>query len=100
VWDKIAEESTELRVAIASGDATAVEEEMGDLLFSIVNLSRLLKVDPAVALHRCNVKFERRFREVERRLAAEGSTPSEAGLEKMDSLWNQVKAEESPSTSK
>ncbi|HEY9594846.1 MAG TPA: nucleoside triphosphate pyrophosphohydrolase [Spirochaetia bacterium] len=100
VWEKIEEESGELRDAISAGDATAVEEEMGDLLFSLVNLSRLLKVDPAVALHRCNVKFERRFREVERRLIAEGSSPAEAGLARMDALWDQVKSEEEQSTSK
>ena len=67
---------------------------MGDLLFSVVNLARLLHVDPALALHRTNVKFDRRFREVEKRLAAQGVTPREAGLERMDALWNQVKAEE------
>ena len=100
VWEKIAEETAELRAALAAGDAEEVEAEMGDLLFSVVNLSRLLKVDPAVALHRCNVKFERRFREVEKRLAAEGSSPAEAGLERMDSLWDQVKSEESQSTAK
>ena len=83
--------------------AAQVEEETGDLLFSVVNLARLLKVNPAVALHGTNGKFERRFREVERRLAAEGTTPKEAGLARMDELWNQVKARSramDPSTSK
>jgi ATP diphosphatase len=78
---------------------------VGDLLFSVVNLARLLKVDPALALHGTNRKFDRRFREVERLLAAEGTTPKDAGLARMDELWNQVKAGESagpvdPSASK
>ncbi len=103
VWAKIDEELRELREAVDAarspadaGAGTRVEAEMGDLLFSVVNLARLLKVDPALALHRTNVKFERRFREVERRLAEQGTAPSEAGLERMDALWNQVKSEEPP----
>jgi tetrapyrrole methylase family protein/MazG family protein len=95
VWDKIDEELGELRSALQAGAPVEIEAELGDLLFSVVNLSRLLEVDPALALHRTNVKFERRFREVERRLAEEGATPVEAGLVRMDALWNQVKAEES-----
>jgi MazG family protein len=94
VWDKIDEELDELHTAVRTGAPEEVEAELGDFLFSVVNLSRLLRVDPALALHRTNVKFERRFREVERRLAAEGASPSEAGLDRMDTLWNQVKAEE------
>jgi tetrapyrrole methylase family protein / MazG family protein len=94
VWDKIGEEMLELREALQTGDAGKIEGEVGDLLFSVVNLSRLLAVDPSVALHGTNGKFERRFREVERRLAAQGLRPSEAGLARMDELWNQIKAEE------
>jgi MazG family protein len=95
VWSKIDEELRELHDAVEAGNAHEVEGELGDILFSVVNLSRLLKVDPALALHRTNEKFERRFREVERRLAAEGRAPAEAGLPRMDALWNQVKSEES-----
>jgi len=94
VWEKIDEELKELRQAIGSGQGEQVEAELGDLLFSVVNLARLLHVDPTLALHRTNVKFDRRFREVERRLAARGTTPRDAGLQAMDALWNQVKAEE------
>ncbi len=105
VWEKIDEEMGELREALAAGDTRRIEDEVGDLLFSVVNLARLLKVDPAVALHRTNGKFDRRFREVERLLAAEGTTPKDAGLSRMDDLWNQVKAGETaepagPSASK
>jgi tetrapyrrole methylase family protein/MazG family protein len=97
VWVKIEEEMRELKEALAGGTPAQVEEETGDLLFSVVNLARLLKVNPAVALHGTNGKFERRFREVERRLGAEGSSPRQAGLARMDELWNQVKEGESAS---
>lgn len=94
VWAKIEEELRELRDAVSTSSADSVEDEVGDLLFSVVNLARLLKVDPALALHRTNVKFDRRFREVERRLAREGTGPKDAGLQRMDALWSQVKSEE------
>ena len=94
VWEKIAEEMAELRAAAADGSLTDTEEELGDLLFTIVNLSRFLKVDPSVALNRTNTKFERRFREVERRLAAQGVRARDAGLARMDELWNQLKSED------
>jgi len=94
VWDKIVEESAELREAAGAGDPVRTEEELGDLLFTVVNLARFLKVDPSLALNRSNVKFERRFREIERRLAARGLVPSEAGLEAMDAVWNQLREEE------
>jgi tetrapyrrole methylase family protein / MazG family protein len=97
VWEKIDEELRELREAIARGVPAEVEEETGDLLFSVVNLARLLNINPTLALHGTNGKFERRFREVERRLAAEGSAPARAGLARMDELWNQIKAGESAS---
>jgi MazG family protein len=94
VWNKIDEELRELRAAVQDGASSEIEAELGDLLFSVVNLARLLRVDPALALHRTNTKFERRFREVERRLALDGSGPAEAGLDRMDALWNQIKSEE------
>jgi len=94
VWDKVAEELGELREASASGDGRAVEGELGDLLFTVVNLARFLHVDPAVALHGANGKFARRFREIERRLAARGIAPAEAGLAAMDAIWDQLRGEE------
>ncbi|HET6486310.1 MAG TPA: nucleoside triphosphate pyrophosphohydrolase [Spirochaetia bacterium] len=97
VWEKLEEETAELREARESGSDAAVESELGDLLFTVVNLSRLLGVDPSVALNRANDKFSRRFRQVEDRLRAQGSAPKEAGLERMDAIWNQVKAEEAGS---
>jgi len=95
VLDKIAEELGELRVEIAAGDdADRLEDEMGDVLFAVVNLARHLGVDPETALRRCNAKFERRFRGVEDRLAAQGRSPDQASLDAMEALWVEIKLEE------
>ena len=94
VWDKMHEEMGELREAVANGDPARIEDEVGDLLFTVVNLSRLLKTDPALALSSTLRKFERRFRGVEERLRRDGLTPAEAGLARMDGIWNQLKREE------
>ncbi|MDE1900324.1 MAG: nucleoside triphosphate pyrophosphohydrolase [Alphaproteobacteria bacterium] len=93
---KIHEEIGELEheFAIAAPDADAVEDEMGDVLFAVVNLARKLNVDPETALRRTNRKFERRFRGIETRLAAQGRTLSDASLDDMERIWNDIKAEE------
>lgn len=92
---KIAEEAAELRHEINSNaPKERVRDEMGDLLFACVNLARKLGVDPERALAGTNRKFERRFAFVERSLAAQGTTPTEAGLERMEQLWVQAKQEE------
>lgn len=94
VLDKIVEESQELAVEIDAGDSDRTEEEFGDLLFVMTNLARHLKVDPEAALRRANAKFERRFRGIETRLAAEGRSPGEASLDEMDALWDAIKRDE------
>lgn len=94
VIDKIGEEITELREEIASGDQTAAEEEIGDLLFATVNLARHLRIEPEAALHAASVKFSRRFQAVEQLLAENGKLPTDASLEEMDELWNRAKREE------
>jgi MazG family protein len=91
VLAKLDEEAGELRQAIG-GDRRQVEGEVGDLLFSAVNVARKLGVDPESALKAANRKFRRRFRYVEEKLKAEGRAPAEAGLERMDALWNEAKA--------
>jgi MazG family protein len=91
VLAKLDEEAGELRRAIG-GEPRRVEEEVGDLLFSAVNVARKLGVDPESALKAANRKFRRRFRYVEEKLEAEGIAPAEAGLERMDALWNEAKA--------
>jgi tetrapyrrole methylase family protein / MazG family protein len=94
VWDKVQEELGELKAEIARGRHHGIEEEAGDVLFSIVNLLRLLHVDPAIALQGATTKFERRFRAMERALAAQGVSAAGAGLERLDEEWNKVKAGE------
>lgn len=93
VIDKIAEELDEVREAVASGDANAVAEEMGDLMFAMVNLARHLQVDAETALRQGNEKFERRFRFIEQRLADDGDSVEEAGLERLDQLWERAKTQ-------
>ncbi len=94
VWEKVSEETAELKEAAAKGDADHVEEEFGDLLFSLVNLGRFLKVEPEEALRRTCEKFERRFRRVEEEFVRRGVPLSQASLEEMDAVWEKVKGEE------
>ena len=93
VFDKIEEETAELKEAIHDGlGQDAAEDELGDILFSLANLARYLKVDPEAALRRTNAKFERRFRAVEAELEKRGRTPEESDLDEMDAIWNDVRA--------
>jgi MazG family protein len=94
VTDKIAEESRELAEAAASKPAAKVAEEFGDLLFAMANLARHLKLDPEDALRSANAKFVRRFKAIERGLAAQGRKPEDASLEEMEALWQQAKRDE------
>jgi tetrapyrrole methylase family protein / MazG family protein len=94
VWKKLAEEIEETRQAVASGDSRAIEREIGDILFTVANLARLLGVDPSLALLGTNARFHERFAAVEAKLSALGVTPSAAGLPLMDRLWDEVKAEQ------
>jgi MazG family protein len=89
---KIDEELTELDRATAQGDLRAVEAELGDLLFSIVNLARHRKVDPETALRRANDRFARRFRHVEQELARLGQPAAGAPPDLLDRLWAEAKA--------
>ncbi len=91
---KIQEELDEVREAMANGQAAQVAEEVGDLLFVMVNLARHLQVDAEDALRQANAKFERRFRFIEEALKAQDRTPQEASLEEMDALWDAAKVEE------
>ena len=94
VLDKIEEEVTELRQAVesgATGHLSPAEEEMGDLLFAIANLSRKLGIEPEAALRRATEKFTARFDAVERALEARGRSPATASLEEMEAEWKRVK---------
>jgi MazG family protein len=95
VLAKLEEEVGELKEAVAAGEGpTAVGDEIGDLLFVIVNLARHLGVDPESALKAGNRKFRRRFRYVEERLRARGKKPADSSLDEMDALWNEAKRQE------
>lgn len=94
VFAKLEEEIAELREALAKGESEHVEEEIGDLLFSVVNLSRLLGVHPQLALDRTNRKFVRRFKQLERLLAADNKQLGELNLEQLDEYWDEVKRRE------
>ena len=91
VLDKIDEEVGELRRAAEAGRPEDVREEFGDLLFSLVMLARRLEVDAEEALEGANRKFQARFHEVERRLAAAGIPIQDAGLATLDRVWTEVK---------
>ncbi len=91
ILDKAEEEIAELREAIAEGDVPHIEEEIGDLLFVIVNLARQLDVEPETALKRTNRKFRKRFRFIEDELKKKGRDISASTLAEMDDLWNEAK---------
>ncbi|MGN6549486.1 MAG: nucleoside triphosphate pyrophosphohydrolase [Pararhizobium sp.] len=92
ILDKIEEEIGELRVALADGRPEAVEDELGDLVFALVNLGRHRRIDPEMALRATNAKFRRRFAHIEQSLEREGASPAEADLERMEALWQEAKA--------
>ena len=92
VVDKADEEIAELRDAIAGGDRAQIEEEIGDLLFTVANAARKLRVDPESALRTANTKFTRRFRAVEQRLEDRGETLHDASPDELEREWQAVKA--------
>ncbi|MBM4365929.1 MAG: nucleoside triphosphate pyrophosphohydrolase [Deltaproteobacteria bacterium] len=94
VVDKIDEERRELAEALASGDSTRVAHEYGDLLLAASNLGRWVGVSGEDALRMANARFERRFRGVEARAAAQGVDPAEAGMERLEAWWQEAKREE------
>ena len=91
IFDKIAEETEELKSAISENKPENVEEEIGDLLFAVVNLARRLNVEPETALKKTNRKFRQRFKFIETELKMRGKDLAESNLEEMDALWNEAK---------
>ena len=93
--DKVREELSEVEKELGEGaPSDALQDEVGDLLFAVVNLARKAGVHPALALDRANTKFERRFVGIERLAAERGIKVNEAGLDVLDSLWDEVKQRE------
>jgi MazG family protein len=92
IFDKLDEEVTELRKALNEGAASRLEEELGDLLFVVVNLARHLKIDPEVALTRANWKFKSRFQDMETAARSEGQRLGDLSQEELEALWEAAKA--------
>lgn len=93
VWLKVEEEMNELHAAVKSNDQNEIEEEFGDLLFSLVNYARFLNVDAENALEKTNKKFIHRFTRMEAIAKSDGKNLYDMSLEEMDAIWNIVKKE-------
>ncbi len=91
VWQKVEEEIGEMKEAIALKDEKKIEEEMGDVFFSLVNFARYLRVDAENALEVTNKKFQRRFIKMEQKAQEKGLNLQNMSLEEMDAIWNEVK---------
>ncbi|PWE55320.1 nucleoside triphosphate pyrophosphohydrolase [Metarhizobium album] len=91
ILDKIEEEIAELREALKEGRKDKVADELGDLIFAVVNIGRHVKADPEQALRGTNTKFRRRFHHIETELAANGENLDDATLERMEALWQAAK---------
>ena len=94
VWEKVQEETDELRQEIGRMDRDRMEEELGDLLFALVNMARLYGIDPENALERSNKKFIRRFEHIEKRADEQGVELTKMPLEEMEAYWQEAKREE------
>jgi tetrapyrrole methylase family protein/MazG family protein len=91
VWAKLEEELKEFQEALREERKEALQEELGDILFTLVNLARFIGVDPEDALRRVTNKFAQRFTYIEQRLQEQGKTPQEVSLAEMDALWEESK---------
>jgi XTP/dITP diphosphohydrolase len=91
VWDKVKEEMDELQAALKKGSQPEMENELGDVLFSLVNYARFLQLDAESALEKTNRKFIRRFTEMEEQANAGGKQLADMSLEEMDAIWNAIK---------
>ncbi|GAB5047019.1 nucleoside triphosphate pyrophosphohydrolase [Thermodesulfovibrio sp. TK110] len=91
VIEKIKEELKEVEEAVETKEKDRIEEEIGDLLFSIVNLARFLRIDPETALRKTNRKFEKRFKSMEKLVRKKGKSLKDMSLQEMDNLWDEIK---------
>lgn len=94
VWTKFEEEISELHQAISNKNQDEIEEEMGDLLFTLVNISKFLKINPEDALRGTIEKFIYRFQKLEQRIESQNKNIEECSLAEMDDIWNQIKNSE------
>ena len=91
VWEKVEEEISELKEAIAGGSQVKTEEEFGDVIFSLINYARFLQVDAENALEKTNKKFIHRFTKMEEEALQSGKSLSDMTLQEMDAIWNLIK---------
>jgi MazG family protein len=91
VWEKVKEETKELQEAVLSGDPAHIEEEFGDLMFSMINYARFLRIDAETALERTNRKFIHRFTKMEEAVGLAGKQMTDLSLAELDTIWNTVK---------
>lgn len=91
VWEKVKEEEAELQEAIAGGAQDKIEEEFGDLVFSLVNFARFLNIDAENALEITNKKFIQRFTQMESKALSSGKKLDDMSLDEMDAIWNEIK---------
>ncbi len=91
VWDKVEEEMHELKAAVKKDNPQEIENELGDVFFSLINYARFLHTDAESALEKTNKKFIRRFTEMEQRAGENGKKLSDMSLEEMDAIWDSIK---------
>ena len=91
VWEKVKEEMDELQEAVSLGDRNKIEEEFGDLSFSLINYARFLQIDAENSLERTNKKFISRFTRMEEAARSQGRSLADMTLAEMDELWNSIK---------
>ncbi len=94
VWDKVEEELEELKTEIANYDQEKMENEFGDLFFSIINAARLYGVDPETALEKTNKKFAKRFNYLEENTLKVGRKLKDMSLDEMNEIWEEAKKED------
>ena len=91
VWDKVEEETEELKEAVLSRNKDEIEKEFGDLFFALINYARFLKIDPEAAIERTNVKFKKRFEYIEKIAKEKNVELNDMSLQEMDDIWNIAK---------
>ncbi|HLY72432.1 MAG TPA: nucleoside triphosphate pyrophosphohydrolase [Puia sp.] len=96
VWEKVKEEINELHEAIDSENHLKIEEEFGDLVFSLINYARFLQIDAENSLEKTNKKFISRFNQMEKEAAQQGKNLSDMSLEEMNNIWNSIKKQKLP----
>lgn len=94
VWEKVQEELAEFKEEVEKGDRDKLESEFGDVLFSLINYARYLKINPEDALERTNKKFISRFNYMEEKIKAQGKSLADSSLQEMDVFWNEAKSHE------